>query len=320
MLKTRSSSSLLLIAVLLWTLLLPTHAQTPAPGYLAAWGQVPGVAPVGLGNVTAIAGGQSHAVALRADGTVVAWGDDEVGQISVPAGLTDVIALAAGDFHSLALKSDGTVIAWGDNEGGQCDVPAGLAEIAAVAAGTDHSVALKADGTVVGWGESFEGSIVPADLTSVIAISAGGFHSAALKNDGTIVAWGNNDAGQTSLLPPGLKNGLAISAARGSYTMAILADVPVPIDCLVSEFGAWSDWEPISGLEEQRTRTRTILTHPANGGAACPYFTETETRLIPPAPTSCVFDFSAHVAAVIDWAGGTITLTDIAGCVKVVTR
>jgi hypothetical protein len=102
--------------------------------------------------------------------------------------------------------------------------------------------------------------------------------------------------------------------------MAILADVPVPVDCVVSEFGAWSAWQSISGTEEQRTRTRTILTHPANGGAACPYLTETETRPLSPAPISCVFDFSGHVAAVIDWAGGTITLTDTAGCVKIVTR
>ena len=128
MLKTRSSRSLLLLAVLIWTVLLPTQAQTPAPGYLAGWGQLPGLTPVGLDNVIAIAGGQSHAVALRADGTVVAWGDNEFGQISVPAGLTDVIAIAAGDYHSLALKSDGTVVAWGDNDAGERDVPAGLAE------------------------------------------------------------------------------------------------------------------------------------------------------------------------------------------------
>src|SRR4029453_893320 len=48
MLKTRSSSSLLLLAVLLWTVLLPTQAQTPAPGYLAGWGQLPGLAPIGV--------------------------------------------------------------------------------------------------------------------------------------------------------------------------------------------------------------------------------------------------------------------------------
>ena len=33
-------------------------------------------------------------------------------------------AIAAGNFHNLALKSDGTVVAWGDNSDGQTNIPA----------------------------------------------------------------------------------------------------------------------------------------------------------------------------------------------------
>ena len=103
--------------------------------------------------------------------------------------------------------------------------------------------------------------------------------------------------------------------------MAIVSGVAIPVNCVVSEFSAWSDWVPISSTEEQRTRTRTILTPPTIDGTACPALTETETRPITLLPQpSCVFDFAGPVAAVIDWAGGTITLTDAAGCVKVVTR
>jgi len=154
----------------------------------------------------------------------------------------------------------------------------------------------------------------------VSAIGAGAFHAAALKSDGTIVAWGSNDLGESSV-PAGLNNAHAVGSTRGPYTLAVLADVPVPVDCVVSEFGAWSDWQPISDTEEERTRTRPIVTYPANGGVTCPPLTETETRPISlPPPPSCIFDFSGHVGAVIDWAAGTITLTDAAGCVKVVTR
>ncbi len=41
------------------------------------------------------------------------------GQADVPANLTNVIQVSAGLEHSLALKSDGTVVAWGDDEYGQ---------------------------------------------------------------------------------------------------------------------------------------------------------------------------------------------------------
>ncbi len=33
------------------------------------------------------------------------------------------VAIAAGGIHSLGLKDDGSVVAWGDNGVGQCDVP-----------------------------------------------------------------------------------------------------------------------------------------------------------------------------------------------------
>lgn len=70
----------------------------------------------------------------------------------MPPGLANVVAIAAGKNHMLALKNDGTVVAWGLNTFGECNVPAGLAGVVAIAGGFGHSVALKADGTVVGWG------------------------------------------------------------------------------------------------------------------------------------------------------------------------
>ena len=60
------------------------------------------------------------------------------GQCSVPIGLSGVTAIAAGFAHSLALKGDGTVVAWGCGSSpndGQCSVPAGLSGVTAIAAG-----------------------------------------------------------------------------------------------------------------------------------------------------------------------------------------
>ena len=92
-----------------------------------SFGQI--TSPPGLSNIVAIAAGGNHSLALKADGTVAAWGqnvDGEgffAGQSVVPSSLSNVIAIAAGDYHSLALKADGSVTAWGDNSQGQCAVP-----------------------------------------------------------------------------------------------------------------------------------------------------------------------------------------------------
>ncbi len=60
-------------------------------------------------------------------------------------------AIAAGDFHNLALKQDGTVVAWGNNDYGQRQCPSGAeqGDRDRIAAGEYHSLALKQDGTVV---------------------------------------------------------------------------------------------------------------------------------------------------------------------------
>jgi hypothetical protein len=71
----------------------------------------------------------------------------------VPAGLEGVVAIAAGGYHSMALKADGTVVAWGKNMYHESEVPLGLDGVVAISAGLDHSLALKADGTVVAWGQ-----------------------------------------------------------------------------------------------------------------------------------------------------------------------
>ncbi|HIG45586.1 MAG TPA: cell wall anchor protein, partial [candidate division Zixibacteria bacterium] len=60
----------------------------------------------------------------------------------VPQDLDDVTAIASGGPHSLALKSNGTVVAWGYNNQGQTNVPQYLDDVTAIAAGGYHSMAL----------------------------------------------------------------------------------------------------------------------------------------------------------------------------------
>jgi hypothetical protein len=44
----------------------------------------------------------------------------------VPQGLRGVVQVAAGDQHVLALRADGSVVGWGDDGNGQATVPSGL--------------------------------------------------------------------------------------------------------------------------------------------------------------------------------------------------
>jgi Regulator of Chromosome Condensation (RCC1) repeat protein len=135
-----------------------------------------------LSGVVAIAAGPNHALALKGDGTVVAWGYGGVGGATdVPAGLTNVVAITAGATHSLALKADGTVVGWGNFWMGLNAAPPGLTDVVAIAAGEYHNLALKADGTVAAWGANYFGETgVPVGLAGVVAIAAGDYHNLAL--------------------------------------------------------------------------------------------------------------------------------------------
>ncbi|HEX9059879.1 MAG TPA: X2-like carbohydrate binding domain-containing protein [Clostridia bacterium] len=172
---------------------------------------------------TQIAAGMNHSVALKEDGTVVAWGANYFGQCNIPDGLSGVKAIAAGRDHTLALKKDGTVVAWGNNEYGQCTTPDGLSGVKAIAGGMHHTVAIKEDDTVVAWGDNeYDQCTIPDGLSGVEAIAAGWWHTVALKKDGTVVAWGNNPGGECNV-PTGLSAVKAI-AAGGGQTVALKKD------------------------------------------------------------------------------------------------
>jgi len=93
-------------------------------------------------NAVGVAAGRYHSLALRADGTVLAWGRNRYGQTNVPAHVTNAVGVAGGGYHSLALHADGTVSAWGWNVFGQTNVPARVTNAVGVAGGDGHSLAL----------------------------------------------------------------------------------------------------------------------------------------------------------------------------------
>jgi trimeric autotransporter adhesin len=65
----------------------------------------------------------------------VIWVSNYNDQGDVPMGLNGLVVLGDSGAHCLALRSDGTVVAWGQNSSGQAAVSQNFTEIVAVAAG-----------------------------------------------------------------------------------------------------------------------------------------------------------------------------------------
>lgn len=161
-----------------------------------------------LSNITAIAAGQAFSLALRSNGTLVAWGYGECGQTATPFGSNQVVSIAAGTSHAIALKQDGTVVNWGAS---RLKPPEDLTNVVSIAAGgswhNESNLALTRDGRVIGWGRPS-----PRGLSNVTAIATSEFHSLALMSDGTVYGWGDNDFGEATGTPtktkPRYANGL----------------------------------------------------------------------------------------------------------------
>jgi alpha-tubulin suppressor-like RCC1 family protein len=134
------------------------------------------------------AAGAYFGLAVKADGTLWAWGYNNYGQLGTDATATpsatkpqqvgtdrDWVMVAAGDSHGLALKVDGTLWAWGYNGSGQLATARNSGTITPnptltrvgdasdlyrqVAAGQAHSLALRADGSLWAWGQNSYGQL-----------------------------------------------------------------------------------------------------------------------------------------------------------------
>ncbi len=201
----------------------------------------------GLMDVTSVAAGSSFAIALLSNGTVVAWGNGNEGQLgdgsekssNVPvtvSGLTNVKAIAAGGATALALLKNHTVMSWGDGEHGELgngetavssDVPVqvkGLKAVKAIGMGYEFGLAVVKGGAVDTWGEGGAGELgngtqevnsdVPVSvvgLTNVKAVAGGSNGGMALLKNGSVEDWGEGAQGQ-------LGNGSTASS-----------DIPVPV-------------------------------------------------------------------------------------------
>ena len=142
-------------------------------------------------NVVSAYANASTSMALKSDGTVYMWGNNDKGQLGdgtktnrkTPVQVKgengqgyigNIKQIATAEGCSLALSTDGTVWSWGDNQNGR------------LGDGTTNnryypSKVLKADGSV---------------LDHIESISVGYYFCAAVDEQGAVWTWGRNDYGQ----------------------------------------------------------------------------------------------------------------------------
>jgi hypothetical protein len=188
-------------------------------------------APSDLTDCVAVASGVYQTTALRADGSIRAWGWNAM---ATPSDVGPCVAVACGEYHVVALRSDHSVRAWGNlNNVGQQNVPSALrvaGSVVAIGANGWMSAAIRADGGFVAWGENANGSqTVPAAASPSIGVGVGYQHYLSLRTDGSVQGWGSGHSATSdgswnqgqSLIPSDLPPCRSV-AAGGFHSVAIL--------------------------------------------------------------------------------------------------
>jgi alpha-tubulin suppressor-like RCC1 family protein len=171
----------------------------------------------GFTNVVNVAAGYQHTLALCANGTVWAWGNDTFGytggfenpangalglgtllssmglpatnfpfQTLIPTN-TMIVAIAAGNGFSLAVGTNGLVWGWGDNEYGE--IGSGTSSGVGTLDGTNLPILVQGISNVIAIAAG-------ANVTSDGANITGGGHSIALTADKRVWTWGDNEVGE----------------------------------------------------------------------------------------------------------------------------
>jgi alpha-tubulin suppressor-like RCC1 family protein len=179
----------------------------------------PVTSPTQVGNDTnwqSVSAGAADSLALKTDGSLWAWGDNQFGQVGngtltsqnapVRIGTDTNWQVTSAGSSSVAAKADGTLWIWGSpaNNHGLSPVSLALGKPVSYAQGYDHAIVVRSDGTLWAWGNNQYGQLgdgttnsqkAPEQIgtaTNWKSVWAGNSISFAIKTDGTLWAWGSN--------------------------------------------------------------------------------------------------------------------------------
>jgi alpha-tubulin suppressor-like RCC1 family protein len=170
-----------------------------------------------------------HSIALRSDGSLVSWGNENSAPNTVLTGTpsgTGFLMARAGQETSTAIAADGHLVSWGeDTQGAVSETPSGTGYID-IAVGGDHSNAITAQGKLVTWGAGNDSnsleSTTPAG-SGYLDVAAGTAASVAIKADGSLVAWGWAASPVRTQLPSG-SNFVSVNCGTDDACVAVRAN------------------------------------------------------------------------------------------------
>ncbi|OLP76539.1 hypothetical protein AK812_SmicGene43513 [Symbiodinium microadriaticum] len=171
-----------------------------------------------------VCGSGQALAAILGDGSVVAWGSDNLGGISpVQDMMKNVQHLQSSENAFAAILGDGSVVTWGDaGFGGDSGAVQGrLKNVQQIQASRNAFAAILADGSVVTWGDAGHGgdsNAVQGQLSHVQHIQATHSAFAAILDDGSVVTWGNeNHGGDSSSVQKELQDVSQIQASAFAF-------------------------------------------------------------------------------------------------------